>query len=118
MNSPEGLVNKPVEFMLTAGKAYDDIFNQAEVNVVSSNSAGRSWRVPAFWAGADTFRFRFAAPAPGEYTWRSECTHADDGGLHGQTGALKARPYDGQNLLYRHGRLRVAATRRTLEHAP
>ncbi|MBN1247372.1 MAG: DUF4038 domain-containing protein, partial [Anaerolineae bacterium] len=110
-------VNKPFEFALSAQRAYNDIFNEVEVDVVFADAAGASWRVPAFWAGDAIFRVRFAAPHPGEYTWRSVCTNPDDAGLHGHTGTLTAIPYDGPSTLTRHGRLQVAETGRTLEHA-
>ncbi len=111
------LVNKPIEFALMAERAYGDPFNEVEVDVVFADTAGAMWRVPAFWSGDNVFRVRFAAPRSGVYTWRSACTNPDDPGLHGQTGALTALPYTGSAELYRHGRLRVAQSRRTLEHA-
>ncbi|MBD3293097.1 MAG: DUF4038 domain-containing protein, partial [Armatimonadia bacterium] len=40
-----------------------------------------------------------------------------DSGLHGRIGEVQVSPYDGPSPLYRHGRLRVAPNRRTLEHA-
>jgi hypothetical protein len=109
--------NQPIELPLTAKRAYTDLFNEVEVDVVFRDAAGESWRVPAFWAGDTTFRVRFAAPRPGRYTWRSECTNPADAGLHGQAGELTAAVYDGPCALYRHGRLRVAESRRTFEHA-
>lgn len=111
-----GFTSKPIELALTAERAYEDIFNQVEVDVVFSNGKGSVWRVPAFWAGDNTFRVRFAAPEPGEYAWRSESTVPADAGLQGRTGTLRVLPYDGPCALYRHGRLRAAASRRTLEH--
>ena len=45
------------------------------------------------------------------------CTDTSNPSLHGQTLRLSARPYTGSNGLLAHGPLRVAATRRTLEHA-
>jgi hypothetical protein len=112
-----GLTNKPMEFALTAERSYSDIFNDIEVDVVFTGEEGGSWRVPAFWAGYDVFRVRFAAPRPGGYTWRSECTDPDDPGLHGRSGRLEAMSYDGPCSLYQRGRLRVAKSGRTLEHA-
>ena len=112
-----GFVNKPIEIELTAKAHHTDIFNQVDVDVVFTRNDGAAWRVPAFWAGDNTFRVRFAAPAPGEYAWRSESTAADDAGLHGRTGSMQALAYDGPVSLYRHGRLRVAESHRTLEHA-
>lgn len=112
-----GFVNQPIELTLTAARSYKDIFNEVEVDVVFRDATGETWRVPAFWAGDNTFRVRFAAPRPGHYTWRSECSEPDDTGLHGRTGELEATAYDGPCALYRHGRLRVADSRRTFEHA-
>jgi len=118
-NSPRqtGFTHKPIEIALTAERSYPDIFNEIEVDVVFTDQQGTSWRVPAFWAGDNVFRVRFAAPEPGVYRWRSECTKQADPGLHGRTGILTALPYHGACALYRQGRVRVAASRRTFEHA-
>ena len=109
--------NVPIEFAFTAQNHYKDIFNDIEVDVVFTGPDGQEWKVPAYWAGENTFRVRFAAPKQGRYTYKSICTNPDDAGLHGQVGELKVLPYDGQNKLYKHGGLRAAATKRTLEHA-
>jgi hypothetical protein len=112
-----GFTGKPTEIALVAELVYSDIFNDVDVDVVFTHAGGDSWRVPAFWAGDNVFRCRFAAPMAGDYTWRSECTNAVDTGLHGRSGKLVVQPYDGGCDLYRHGRLRVAPSKRTLEHA-
>ena len=112
-----GRTNVPVEFSLRASRAYEDIFNDVEVDVVFTGPDGETWRVPAFWAGGEVFKVRFAAPRPGRYTFESKCTNAEDGDLHGRTGDLEIELYDGPCALYRHGAPRVAATRRTFEHA-
>ncbi len=105
----------PVEFALQAERSYDDIFNQLDVDAVFTGPDGTSLRVPAFWAGGREFRVRFAAPAPGRYTFRTEATGADPG-VHGVEGVVEAGPYTGENPLYRHGRIRVAENRRTFQH--
>lgn len=111
-----GLTNVPSEFSLTATQPYRDGSAEVEVDVLFIGSAGE-WRVPAFWAGGNTFRVRFAGPAPGRYEWRSIATNEADAGLHDRRGELEVSPYEGPAGLYRHGRLRVAQSRRTLEHA-
>jgi len=108
--------NTPTEFSLATSRAYADPFNEIALDVIFTGPGGE-WRVPAFWAGAGVFRVRFAAPEPGRYSWRSECSNPEDAGLHGCTGELEVSPYDGGNELYTHGRLRAAENRRTLEHA-
>jgi len=107
-------VNVPTELSLAAAGRYGEP-SELAVDVIFSG-AGGEWRVPAFWAGGNTFRVRFAPPAPGRYHYQV-ISRPEDAGLHGQVGELEAVPYEGQCELYRHGRLRVAASRRTLEHA-
>jgi hypothetical protein len=111
-----GYVNVPIEFSFTGVESYQDVFNEIEVDVVFHGPGGQEWRVPAFWAGDCTFCVRFSAAAAGQYTYKSICTNPLDSGLHGRTGAFNARPYDGSVQLYKQGRLRVATSKRTLEH--
>ena len=94
-----GRTNVPVEI---AFQVTDD-----EVDVIFEGPGGE-WPVPAFRAGGGEFRVRFSTPTPGRYTYRMP---------DGKVGELDIAPYDGENPLYRHGRLRVAQNRRTLEHA-
>ncbi len=109
--------NVPAEFSLTAGKKHRDIFNGVEVDVIFTGTGGKTWQIPAFWTGGEEFRVRFATPAPGRYTWRSVCTDTQDSSLHGREGVLESTPYEGNNSLYRHGRLQVSQNKRTFEHA-
>lgn len=110
-------VNVPTEMAFAAQGCYEDIFREVDVDVVVEGAGGQCWRVPAFWAGGQGFRARFAAPQPGLYRFRTECSRPEDAGLHGQTGEIEVVPYEGSSPLYRHGRLQVAAGRRTLQHA-
>jgi len=105
------------EWSFSSGKAYADPFNEVEVDVVVQDGAGRAWRVPAYWAGDQEWRVRFAPPAAGSYTYRTVCTDAANPDLHGREGALQVTPYQGHNPLLRHGPLRVSADRQHLEHA-
>jgi Protein of unknown function (DUF4038)/Domain of unknown function (DUF5060) len=47
-------------------------------------------RVYGFWDGGRTFRIRFVATAPGEWSWRTGSNQPDDGGLDGGSGRLRA----------------------------
>ena len=109
--------NVPTEWSLIAAQVYDDAFNDVEVDVVVTDPDGQEHTVPAFWAGAQTWRVRFASPTPGRYSWRSVCSVPEDAGLHGREGAFEVGPYEGHNPLFQRGPLRVAATDRSLEHA-
>ena len=109
--------NQFTEWELASGKRYDDPFNEVEVDVVFTGPNGAVHRMPAFWAGGQVWRVRFAAPAPGRYTWRSIASDTSNADLHGRTGSLEVSAYAGDHLLYKHGAIRVRQDRRHFEHA-
>jgi hypothetical protein len=104
------------EWSFSSGKAYRDPFNDVELDVVFSGPGGQH-RVPAFWAGEQNWRVRYAATQPGQYTWKTVCSDASNADLHGKSGTLDVAPYDGNNPLYRHGPIRVSSDKRHFEHA-
>ena len=109
-------VNCMTEFPLVSATGYTDPFNQVSLDVRFTAPDGGEQVVPSFWAGEDVWQVRYAPAMAGRYHYRSICSDADNAGLHGQQGELEVRPYEGDNPLYRHGPLRVAASRRHLEH--
>jgi hypothetical protein len=113
-----GVQNEPVEWAYRSQKTYKDPFNDVDVDVVfTKQDDGQQWRVPAFWAGANEWRVRFAPPYPGAYKYRCESTDKGDTGLNGQEGTLRVDPYLGTNALLIHGPLRVSQNRRYFEHS-
>lgn len=108
--------NVPQEVTFTALGRYPDPFNQVVLDVVFTDPAGQTFRVPAFWAGGHTWKVRYASPLTGRHTYRTECTPASDAGLHDRRGTLTIAPYAGKNPLYLHGPVRVAPDRRHFEH--
>lgn len=113
----QGVVNQVQEWTFAASEAYDDPFNQVELDVVFADDGGTEWKVPAFWAGGTDWRVRFAPPAAGRYPWRSICSDTSDSGLHDVGGELEAVAYSGDNPLLKHGPIRVSESRRHFEHA-
>ncbi|OPZ31399.1 MAG: putative endoglucanase [Lentisphaerae bacterium ADurb.BinA184] len=106
------------EWSFTSGGSYADPVGEVEVTVVFRREDGSGeWRVPAFWAGGQEWRVRFASGVPGVYRFRSECSGPSDSGLHGRTGSCRVVEYEGGNPLYRHGGVHVAADRRHFAHA-
>ena len=108
--------NVPVEITFTAAQSYADPFSMVTLDVLFTDPAGQVLRVPAFWAGGSTWKARYASPQPGVHRWTSECNMVQDRGLHGSRGQVVIAPYTGENPLYRHGPLRVAADHRHLAH--
>lgn len=107
----------PLEIHLLAANSYRDIFNELDVDAVFTGTDGSSLTVPAFWAGGNRYHIRFAAPKAGRYSYRTRCTNVKEVGLHNHTGTITVGAYNGRNPLYRHGRIRIASSGRTLEHA-
>ena len=99
-----------LEWGYTSGKSYPDPFNDLELDVILSHADGKTWRVPAFWAGGNEWRVRFAPPLPGVYQATAQCSDSTNPDLNGQTITLEAAPYQGTNPLLAHGALRVAAS--------
>jgi hypothetical protein len=112
-----GIAGCATEWAFHSGKSYRDPFNEVDLDVVVEGPAGVEHRAPAFWSGGPVWRVRYAPPAPGRYTWRTVCSDSANPDLHNVSGILEAAAYDGNNPLYRHGSIRVAADQRHFEHA-
>jgi hypothetical protein len=110
-------VHRAVEWSLTSARERTDPFSEVELDALVRDEAGREWRLPAFWAGGRTWRFRFAAPAPGTYRFATVCTDPTDPGLHGRQGTIAATAGAETSPLWRHGPLRLSADRRHFAHA-
>ena len=109
--------NVMAEFTFTAARSHADSFNTVTLDAVFVDPQGKEFRVPAFWAGANVWKVRYASPILGTHRFRTECSDGDDPGLHHVAGSLEVIPYRGKNTLYAHGPLRVTSDRRFLEHA-
>jgi len=109
--------NRLYEFALTSSKTYEHPFDDVSVDVLYLTPQGKSLRVPAFWAGGDTWKVRYSSPVVGVHTFTTECSATDDRGLHGIQGTVRVVPYEGENRLYRHGPIRIADDRRHFAHA-
>src|SRR5438552_15560834 len=106
-----------VELSFTANRSYSDPFNEVTLDVLFKNPQGREFRVPAFWAGSNAWKARYASPVLGTHRFRTECSQTQDKGLHAITGKIEIKPYKGTNPLYVHGPIRVVPDHRHFEHA-
>src|SRR5580658_5674219 len=108
--------NVMTEITFTASRSHTDPFNGVTLDVVFAEPQGRELRVPAFWAGGNLWKVRYASPVVGAHRFRTECSDTRDAGLHGVKGKIIIKPYTGDNPFYRHGPLRASQNRRFLEH--
>src|SRR5207249_3908778 len=109
--------NVPTEILFTAQKTHADPFNEIELDVVFTEPSGSSKKVPAFWAGGNSWKVRYASGATGTHRWRSECNDVSDSGLHAISGKLQVTSYHGQNPSYKHGLIQVAPDHRHFQRA-
>jgi hypothetical protein len=109
--------NVVLEIPFTAAQPHPDPFMKVSLDVVFTEPDGARKTVPAFWAGGDQWKVRYASPRPGTHRYRSQCNETSDAGLHGIEGKVEITPNTGSNALYLHGPLRVAKDKRHFEHA-
>lgn len=77
-------------------------------------------RVYGFWDGGRTFRVRFVCPAPGDWSWTAGSNQADDPGLNGGTGRLRAMAWTEEEKAAnpnRRGFVRATANGHALQYA-
>ena len=108
--------NVMVELAFVSSRVYGDPFNDVSLDVVFTDPANQQLRVPAFWAGSNVWKARYASPRIGVHSWRSICSQSQDTSLHGITGTVQVVPYTDNNPLYLHGPLHVSANHRYLQH--
>lgn len=104
------------EWSYTSGKAYTDPFNEVELDVVFTDAQGHEQKVPAFWAGEQTWRIRYSPSTAGRFPYRTIASDTSNSDLHGRHGVLEVAAYQGENPLRRHGPIRVAADQRHFAH--
>jgi len=109
--------NRVVEISFQAEKSRSNPFLEVEVDVVFTDPKGTQKTVPAFWAGGEGWKVRYASPILGTHSYRTQCSDTEDKGLHGIEGQVKVIPYYGENELYRHGPIQVGPSQRHFEHA-
>jgi hypothetical protein len=103
-----GVTRCVTERAFQSRKPYADPFNQVELDVVFRDPEGQEQRVPAFWAGENLWRVRYAPHSAGRYRYRTVCSDPKNLDLHGQNGFLEVSAYQGDNPLLKHGPVRVA----------
>ncbi len=104
--------NKIAEITLTAKRKYTDPFNQVMLDAVFTDPSGKTFKVPGFWAGGNTWKIRYSSAVTGTHTFNTVCSEAGDKGLQGIKGRVTVNPYGGSNALYQHGALKIASDKR------
>ena len=108
--------NKVLEKSFRASSPYRDPFHDVEFKVRITFPDGREQTYPGYWAGGDVFKFRFSSHEVGEFSYVTLSSNPGDAGLHQQRGTFRVVRYTGDNLLLKHGPIRVSADKRHFTH--
>ncbi len=107
------------EIILQSQRDYANPY--ADVMVwIDLKGPGFAKRVYGFWDGGRTWRVRFVAMAPGDWTWTTGSDQPSDSGLNGGSGAVKAVPWTDAEIKAnpnRHGFVRATANGHALQYA-
>jgi len=85
------------EITFEASRAYANPYKEVECWIELSGPDFKR-RIYGFWDGGRTFKVRFVATQPGEWSWRAAATPVDDAGLNGGTGSVRAVPWSAAEL--------------------
>src|SRR6266566_6044372 len=85
--------NVMVEIALEAKDEHKDPFNELTLDAIFTDPAGKSVRVPGFWAGGRAWKIRYASPKVGSHRFKAE---SSDAGLNGVEGVVEVEAYKGQ----------------------
>jgi len=96
------------ETALQSERDYDSPFRDASVELTFTAPSGKQRKRDAFWEGGRAWRVRFSPDEVGEWAWQSECSDAENDGLHGRSGRFRCAPYSGEEPLYKHGPLKIS----------
>ncbi|HVF09319.1 MAG TPA: DUF4038 domain-containing protein [Abditibacteriaceae bacterium] len=112
----QAIKNCMTEWSFTTGANYANPFQDIALDVVITDPHGQEQVIPTFWAGDGVWRVRYAPRVAGTHHYHTICSDADNAELHDRQGTLLASPYQGDNLLLRHGSLQVSSDNRYLQH--
>lgn len=97
-------------------KKYEDPFNDVEFKAIVTNPEGQEVNIPGFWGGDNQWRIRYSSPVIGIHRYKTICSDESNSQLHGHYGEIKVVPYEGNNLLYKHGALKADNEKKYLMH--
>ncbi len=108
--------NCMIELTFRSDKKYSDPFNDVEVNVSVAEPDGMKKTIPAFWAGGQIWKARYASHKIGVHWAVVYCTDVKNADLNGREALIEVEAYRGDNPLFKHGPLRVSEEGRYLKH--
>ena len=106
--------NNVIELSFDTKNAYANPFGEVSLQAEFTTPDGAKLTAPAFWAGGNVWRIRYASSKTGTHKFVAKSNDAD---MNGATGEITVTPYEGDNLLYKHGPIRRKEGGLYLTHA-
>jgi len=72
------------EASFESARAYENPSQDVELVAEFQSPEGRVLKVLGFWDGGQTWKVRFSPERSGEWSYRTDCSPAEDAGLHNQ----------------------------------
>jgi hypothetical protein len=112
-----GVVNCVSELEFSVRTAAADPFFSCEVDAIFTEPSGQEYRIPAFWAGGDRWKARYAPRVVGRHRFRMVVAEGPAKLDEQWSGTLDAEHYRGNNPLLNHGPVHLSDNRRYFAHA-
>ena len=110
---------RATQWTLESEKDRADPWGELTLFATATGPDGETLRIPAYWDGGRTWRFRISLPATGTWRLTTECSDVGDRGLHSQSVVVEVSPPGASetNPLRQHGPVQLTADRSRFEHA-
>ncbi|MBN2852723.1 MAG: DUF4038 domain-containing protein [Clostridia bacterium] len=108
--------NRVIEWSYQSDKIYSDPFNQIKVYAMIQKSGRNAMKLPGFFAGNQTWSFRFSSVETGKFTFTTGCSDETNHDLHLRTGEITVHEYEGEHKIYKHGPLKRSQGLKYLIH--
>ena len=102
---------------LVSLKQYDNPVQDVQLKAVFTSPANEQHEVDGFWDGGNDWKIRFLPDLAGKWTFHITCSDEENRGLHNLSGAFRCTAPLGDNILLKHGPIRVSRDRTHFVHA-
>ena len=106
-----------VEISFESSKNYTHPFDEVDVEAAFTGPGGIKIIRPAFWAGGNIWRVRFAPTVTGKWTMETASSDKSNSGLNGISAIVQCTPYTGALGIYKHGFLKNSEDNRYFVYA-
>ncbi|MEZ5702797.1 MAG: DUF5060 domain-containing protein [Burkholderiaceae bacterium] len=97
MTTPAVPARQVIEVEFQSARRYGNPALDVVLDVCFTQPNGAQRTVPAFWAGGEVWKVRYASASLGTHPYTTDCSDTDNPGLHRLQGTIQVVAYDGDN---------------------